>query len=183
MNEIQSINEQIKNIANFARAYANATPEQRARISRQDVQHQLNRYNELKQKRDRLYTEQENRVMQEIANNQQQQPQINYYPLWRRITPKVTQAEVLPWAVTPTPTTPTVPEYTNLKWHWYDWLVKPMIWWVQNRFIPSNTKTNTPRYWYPIYNKPIESLDTYYVSNPQTYNQLLGSIDYSQWWS
>lgn len=45
------IAKEMDNIAMFARAYANATDEQRARINRADVQAQLDRYNALKSER------------------------------------------------------------------------------------------------------------------------------------
>lgn len=86
MNEIQSINEQMARIANLARAYANATPEQRANVSLSDMQAQLNRYNELKARRNELYAEQENRVLAELeAQRRANQQQINTRGVWRTI--------------------------------------------------------------------------------------------------
>lgn len=75
MNEIQSINEQMGRIANLARAYANASPEQRSNVNREDIQAQLDRYNELKARRNELYAEQEARVQAELEAQRQAQQQ------------------------------------------------------------------------------------------------------------
>ena len=86
MNEIQSINQQMALIANLARAYANATPEQRANVSLSDMQNQLNRYNELKARRNELYAEQEARVQKELEEQRRaNQQQINTRGTWRTI--------------------------------------------------------------------------------------------------
>lgn len=84
MNELQDINEQMGRIANLARAYANASPEQRSNVNREDIQAQLDRYNELKTRRNELYAEQEARVQAELeAQRQAQQQQINTRGTWR----------------------------------------------------------------------------------------------------
>lgn len=66
MNELQRINQQMGYIADLARTYANATPEQRARVNIEDVQAQLNRYNELKDRKQQLLAEQEDRWAKEL---------------------------------------------------------------------------------------------------------------------
>lgn len=84
MNELQDINEQMSRIANLARAYANATPEQRNNVNRKDIQAQLDRYNELKARRNELYAEQEARVQAELEAQRQAQQQVNTRGTWRR---------------------------------------------------------------------------------------------------
>jgi hypothetical protein len=66
MNELQKINQQMGYIADLARTYANATPEQRARVNIEDVQAQLNRYNELKDRKQQLLAEQEDKWAKEL---------------------------------------------------------------------------------------------------------------------
>lgn len=88
MNEIQSINQQMALISNLARAYYNATPEQRANISLEDMQEQINRYNELKARRNELYAEQEARVQEELLAQRraaEERAAINSRWTWRRI--------------------------------------------------------------------------------------------------
>ena len=73
-NQLADLDKEMSNIAMFARAYANATPEQRARINTQDVQAQLDRYNTLKQQKlalqEELYANQlaYGRAQQEAQN-------------------------------------------------------------------------------------------------------------------
>lgn len=68
---IQEINKEMNLISNLARAYANATDEQRANVDRDAMQGQLDRYNKLKEERAILYAEQEARVQQELAAQKQ----------------------------------------------------------------------------------------------------------------
>lgn len=86
--KIQDINNQMARITEVARAYANATPEQRANVSLSDMQAMINRYNQLKEQRTRLYTEQETRVQNELnalAQANAPAPQINTRGTWRKI--------------------------------------------------------------------------------------------------
>lgn len=69
-------------IANLARAYANATPEERERVSREDMQAQLDRYNQLKERRNQLYAEQEARVQAELEAQRQAQQQVQQQARW-----------------------------------------------------------------------------------------------------
>lgn len=115
MNEIQSINQQMALIANLARAYANATPEQRANVSLSDMQKQLNRYNELKARRNELYAEQEARVQAELeAQRQAAQQQINTRGTWRRVNYR--RNDMWPEAIV----TRWVKQFSAWDWNIYD---------------------------------------------------------------
>lgn len=132
MNELQSINQQMALISNLARAYYNATPEQRANISLGDMQEQINRYNELKARRNELYAEQEARVQEELLAQRraaEQTATINSRWTWRR-TPKnnvVPETEIIqptePVNVVVTEQWVVVPTNNN---NWY--YVGPITW-------------------------------------------------------
>lgn len=97
---LADINSEMNRIADLARAYANATPEQRANVDTNAMQAQLNRYNQLKAQRQVLYAEQEARVQAELEAQRQAAQQAWVYNgggQKRRV-------------VTPTPTAPIVPE-------------------------------------------------------------------------
>lgn len=120
MNEIQSINEQMALIANLARAYANATPEQRNNVSRADMQAQLDRYNELKARRNELYAEQEARVQAELEAQRKAQEEATAAAAQGQGRRRVNQNN------TPTPTSvpsgEAFPVATNTDWtvRWSD---------------------------------------------------------------
>lgn len=132
MNEIQSINQQMALIANLARAYANATPEQRANVSLSDMQAQLNRYNELKARRNELYAEQEARVQAELeAQRRANQQQLNTRGTWRTIVNRWNDRQTF----TPTPNTV---EVWGVNQSYYPWM-------SMRTDIPTQ-QTNTPIY-------------------------------------
>lgn len=189
MNELQQINNQMSAIANFARAYANATPEQRANVSREDIQVQLDRYNQLKSRRNQLYAEQENQRAQQLQTwrqTQQQWLQWNYMPMWR-VARQNTQAQAWAWTVAQQPVAQQQPQYARniVGGDWTYWLVKPIIGWVQNRYTtPYNTNIAQQNLrWAPIRNNTTATLQDFsqQIANPNTYNQLLNSMDYTQW--
>lgn len=89
MNEIQQLNQQIAFIANVAREYANATPEQRSKIDPQIVQATIQQYNDLKARRDALYIEQEARVQNELNQRRAEAEAAQIASQWRgRVIPK-----------------------------------------------------------------------------------------------
>ena len=68
---INVINNKMQQITELARAYANATPEQRERVDNATLQKVIDQYNELKNERTVLYAEQEARAQQELLAQKQ----------------------------------------------------------------------------------------------------------------
>ena len=87
---INVINNKMQQITELARAYANATPEQREKVDNATMQKVIDQYNELKNERTVLYAEQEARAQQELLAQKQaaeqaaQQARINT----KRVTPR-----------------------------------------------------------------------------------------------
>ena len=98
--------DEMNRIANFARAYANATPEQRARIPREDVLFQIERYKNL-QNQQRLAEDQYQAQLAEQYRQQQAQANqpINTRWLWRKAPTKTPVEEQVPERQTVTPWT------------------------------------------------------------------------------
>lgn len=101
--------DEMNRIANFARAYANATPEQRARIPREDVLFQIERYKNL-QNQQRLAEDKYQAQLAEQYRQQEAQANqpINTRWLWRK-APKQ-------------PTTPIVEPAMNDNQYYNNWL-------------------------------------------------------------
>lgn len=174
MNEIQSINEQMARIANLARAYANATPEQRNNVSRADMQAQLDRYNELKARRNELYAEQENRVQAELEAlrraNQQQAQQTNRQ-WWRG---RQTVNNVSNNNNTQNPSITEVPHDYSKDQSFVPWMtMNPRY---VNNWLPAYDErydVNSPNY---VYNKGWYNIWWQYVVNPE-YQWTYGRYD------
>lgn len=107
--------DEINRIANFARAYANATPEQRARIPREDVLFQIERYKNL-QNQQRLAEDQYQAQLAEQYRQQEAQANqpINTRWVWRKVPTKT--------VVNEQPTTPVVEPAMNDNQYYNNWL-------------------------------------------------------------
>ena len=199
MNEIQSINQQMALIANLARAYANATPEQRANVSLTDMQAQLDRYNELKARRNELYAEQEARVQAELeAQRRANQQQINTRGVWRTIVNRWNDRQTFTpienprwlsrpgavafdanwmhvmnddWTIT---TTPNTVEDWGINQSYYPWMSMRTDIPTQetnNTPIYRNWRNNLPNYWVTPW-MPDWNVQTWYMTPVRRWTQL-----------
>lgn len=175
MNEIQSINQQMALIANLARAYANATPEQRNNVNRADIQAQLDRYNELKSRRNELYAEQEARVQAELeAQRRANQQQINTRGAWRTVVNRWNNRQTFAPTTTPNQTT-----QTNLNTYNQRLLDKAQARWQQQNSLvnPNIIRTNNMNNTWTI--TPISEIQ--YRNSLPRHQQLV--TPYSEWYT
>lgn len=124
---IADINREMANIANLARAYANATPEQRNNVNIQDIQAQMDRYNQLKQQRSDLYAQQEADFQKQLEANRiaQANTNLNTRGAWRvvRNNPPIVTETVVEEVATPETTPINVWQYSS----WWN-PIKPLGW-------------------------------------------------------
>jgi len=173
---IQDINKQMDAITKLARAYANATPEQRANVDASEIQAQIDRYENLKAERANLYAEQEARVQAELEAQRRTQEEAAAAATQgqgrRRVNPNYTPAP------TPVPSGEAFPVATNTDWtvRWSDGTNRNSDGSIHDyskdqSFVP--WMTINPRYannWLPAYDERYDVNSPNYVYNKGWYN-------------
>ena len=169
---LEDVKNQMAKYQKVAEAYANATPEQRAKVDPALVQSVIDKYNQLKEKRNGLLAQQETRIQQEMQQQRAaQEAAAKKAAQWRgRTVKKTTNNNAFPVA-------------TNKDWtiRWSDgtnryedgrirdyWMsVNPNAWAQKtawNNGYDSRYDVNSPDY---VYNKWSYNWKWQYVVNPE----------------
>lgn len=179
---IADINREMANIANLARAYANATPEQRNNVNIQDIQAQMDRYNQLKQQRSDLYAQQEVDFQKQLEANRiaQANTNLNTRGAWRvvRNNPPIVTETVVEEVATPATTPINVWQYSswwnpiNAFW-WRMWINMDNLNNNHNGVVYTNYPNNLSTYWSPVnlFNRGFRSnfRSNYWLNNPWSF--------------
>lgn len=161
MNEIESITKRMNAITNLARAYYNATPEQRSKVSLKDMQAQINEYNKLKEQRNTLL------YLQKLSNT--------------------SQAQVLQWAnnqvINQQPIIRQQPQVqTTSNNDWTNWLVKE--YYQPFSFVrpyANLQKIEIPQWWNQSNKAVVDGIDRIEVT-PWLWNNTSPYLDNNYYW-